>query len=217
VRIALVTAALACLALAAAALAGNNEQYRITKADQARAVAAGATLGDVYAAFGSGWTWTPGKLDRSPSPSCGGYTPNLSPDVITGGTGATFKLGGTKVIGFQDAVYRTAAMAARDYAQVARRAYSSCWLGQLFAPKPTTISPLEVKAGTDSFAMRVQTQRSAGTAAGRLDYVLFVAGRSEAVLIIADSVDTPGAAAKAVGQETALARVLAHRLAVSTA
>lgn len=185
---AVVTLAAVCTGTALAAKGDPKKAH--TKADQARARAASLRLSD----FASGWKAEPSGKDSSSKPRCSKYNPDQSDLVETGKYDSpTFTRANGSAVSVSTSLFRTAAMAKKGYARVARPALPACF-GELFAKsvaKPTTArvsfaGPLAFpKVGDRSNAYRLTAVVTSGATSTpvAIDLVLFNRGRYDIALI----------------------------------
>ena len=209
---------LACTGLSytAGALA-DNPTVKITKADQARAVAALLHRAD----FGAGWTGGPIKTRSLTAPDCPGFDPKESDLVVTGHADARYVFEKGDVELDQDVqVLASAAAVKTDFARTISPKLGRCLALQLKKlPHVVATSVARVpfpQTGSVSAVYRATISVRDGKTSGKLlsDYVFFGAGRVEYEFTV---VAPPGARAQLMRFEVGLAQILLKRAGVLTA
>ena len=156
--------------------AKGDPQKKITKAGQARAVAASLRRAD----FPAGWTQHPHQQNTGAQPRCSTYNPDNSDLVEIGDYDSPdFDRPDGSSVSASTSTFRTAAMAKTGYTRIAKPELPRC-LAELFAkgakPSPTTIfsaRPLQFPAyGDRSNAYRITG--SIKTPSARVRFVLDV-------------------------------------------
>ncbi len=200
----------------AAALA-DNPTVRITKGDQAKAVAALLHRAD----FGSGWTGGPIKARSLTAPSCPGFNPKESDLVVSGHADARYVFQKGDVELDQDVQVLKSAVAVRtDFSRTISPKLGQC-LGIQLKKLPHVVSAAVARVsfpatGDVSAVYRATISVRDGKVKGKLvsDYVFFGAGRVEYEFTV---VAPPGARAQLGQFESGLARILLKRAGELTA
>jgi hypothetical protein len=206
----------ASFVFASAALA-DKPTVRITKADQARAVAALLHRAD----FGTGWSGGPIKTRSLTAPDCPGFDPKESDLVVTGHADARYVFQKGDVELDQDVQVLASAQAVKtDFARTISPKLGRCLalqLKKLPHVVSTSVSRLSFpQTGTVSAAYRATISVRDGKTKGQLvsDYVFFGAGRLEYEFTV---VAPPGARPQLMKFEVGLAQILLKRAGLLTA
>ena len=206
----------AAFVLPAAALA-DTPTVRITKADQARAVAALLHRAD----FGTGWTGGPIKARSLTPPDCPGFDPKESDLVVTGHADARYVFQKGRVELDQDVQVLASVQAVKtDFARSISPKLGQCLALQLKKVPhvvSTTVSRVPFpQMGAVSAVFRAVVSAQDGKQKGQwvTDYVFFGAGRVEYEFTV---VAPPAAKPQLMQFEVGLAQILLRRAGLLTA
>jgi hypothetical protein len=205
-----VATALLGLIFTAPALA-DDPTVKITKADQAKAVAALLHRTD----FGSGWTGGPIRTRSLAAPNCPGFDPKESDLVVSGHADARYMFQQGEVELDQDVqVLKSAAAVRTDFARTISPKLARCLALQLKGLPhvvDTSVARLDFpRTGDVSAVYRATIRVREGKTSGTLlsDYVFFGAGRVEYEFTV---VAPPAARDQLAQFELRLAQILLKR------
>jgi hypothetical protein len=191
VRRLVVVVVLAAAVAVPAALASNGEpQKRLTKADQARARAIVLRRSD----FPADWVAKPNTNTSQDDPRCSTYNPDQSDLVETGDVDSPdFTRADGSFVSSSVGIFKTAAMAKKGYARVARPELASCF-GELFkkGAAPAKVRLLQVGAlpfrrlgdRSNAYRLTANVTLQGTTIPVGIDIVTFNRGRVDAAIIV---------------------------------
>jgi hypothetical protein len=196
---------------------GDSPTVKITKADQAAAVAALLRQSD----FGAGWRGGPTTPSKLTAPSCPGFNPKESDLVVNGHAEAKFSFPQSGVEFDQDVqVLATPEAVQKDFARTVRPQLAECLAYQLRKASNVTrvtVSKIQFPSvGTVSAVYRatILVQGPNGAAKFLSDYVFFGEGRLEYAFNVVAPV---GAGDQLVRFESAMAEILLKRVGAAAA
>lgn len=191
----------------------DNPTVRITKTDQARAVAALLRLHD----FGVGWTGGPRTPSKLTSPDCPGFDPKESDLTVTGHAEARFSYSSGGVIFDQDTqVLESQQAVAQDFQRTVTPKLPGCLKYQLVSSGKGEVKSAQVSTltfphvGDVSAAYRATVVIESGGHDAKIvsDFIFFGFGRLEYSL----NVVAPAAEADQLSAfEQAMVQILVHR------